>query len=673
MMEPTSNGWPTDGRRRVVIEHVSPEVDCGRFAAKRIVGDLVVVEADIFVDGHESLTAVLRHRNVKDAAWTETPMQPLTNDRWRGAFQVPGLGRYVFNLAAWVDHFGTWREAMAKRVDAGAEISVELLVGAQLIEDAAGRASASEADWLRAQAESLWTAVRSDDLETGARLALSDPLLLTMDRFPDRSLATTYERNLPVEVDRERALYGAWYELFPRSCSRAPGQHGSFREVEDWLPRIADMGFDVLYLPPVSPIGVRFRKGRNNAQVAGEGDPGSPWAIGSAEGGHTAIHASLGTLDDFRHLVAAASARNIEVAIDIAFQCSADHPWVTEHPEWFRRRPDGTIQYAENPPKKYQDIYPLNFETDEWQALWEALRGVFLFWADQGVRIFRVDNPHTKPFPFWEWVIEEVKRIHPDAIFLAEAFTRPKVMNELAKLGFSQSYTYFTWRNTKQELIQYFTELGSAPIRDFFRPNLWPNTPDILPEALQIGGRPAFITRLVLAATLGASYGIYGPAFEALEGTPREPGSEEYLDSEKYEIRQWKLDGPEGLREVISRVNGFRRRHPALHRNDNVRFHPTDNDQLIAFSKREGDGTDVVLIVANLDPFHTQVGQVTLELDELGLPADETFQVHDELTDHRYVWRGAVNLVELDPALSPVHLFAVHRRTRSERDFEYFL
>jgi starch synthase (maltosyl-transferring) len=494
-----------------------------------------------------------------------------------------------------------------------------------------------------------------------------------MRTHADRSLATIYDKELRVVVDRERACFSTWYEMFPRSCATEPGRHGTFKDCEARLPYVAAMGFDILYLPPVHPIGSTHRKGRNNATVAGPDDPGSPWGIGSEAGGHTAVHPALGTLDDFRRFAAKAREYDLEIALDIAFQCSPDHPYVLQHPEWFRQRPDGTVQYAENPPKKYQDIYPLDFETDQWQSLWGELKRVVLFWIEQGVRIFRVDNPHTKPLRFWAWLIDEVKRDYPTAIFLAEAFTRPKVMYYLAKCGFTQSYTYFAWRNTKEELTQYFTTLTQTEVREFFGPNLWPNTPDILTEYLQLGGRPAFMTRLVLAATLGASYGIYGPAFELCENRPREPGSEEYLNSEKYEIKAWDLDRPDSLKEFIARVNHIRRENPALQRNQNLRFHSVSNDQLICYSKHTEDHSNVILVVVNLDPHHTQSGWVELSTESLGLPLDGQYQVHDLLGDGRYLWHGQRNFVELNPNIVPAHIFRLRRRVRSERDFEYYL
>jgi starch synthase (maltosyl-transferring) len=439
------------------------------------------------------------------------------------------------------------------------------------------------------------------------------------------------------------------------------------------LPGIAAMGFDVLYLPPIHPIGRTHRKGRNNSPGASKEEPGSPWAIGGPEGGHTAIHPELGTLEDFRRLVASAAGLGLEIALDVAFQCTPDHPWVREHPDWFRRRPDGAIQHAENPPKKYEDIYPLDFETDDWRALWEELRSVVLFWAEQGVRIFRVDNPHTKPFAFWEWLIGEVKRSFPETIFLSEAFTRPKVMYRLAKLGFTQSYTYFAWRNTATEITDYFRELTSPPMCEFFRANLWPNTPDILTEYLQLGDRAAFVTRLILAATLGASYGIYGPAFELCERIPREAGSEEYRDSEKYEIRLWERERPDSLKNLIECVNGIRRDNPALQSDRRLKFHPSDNSQLLCYSKTTEGYDNVVLMAVNLDPHHTQAGWVELDTAELGLASAETYQVHDLISGARYLWSGARNYVELDPRVSPAHVFRVLRHVRTERDFDYFL
>ena len=660
---------PADGRKRVVIESVEPEIDAGRYPIKRIVGDTVEVEADVFADGHDHVAArlVFRFHDVQE--WMSVPMRPLGNDRWRGEFPVAHMGEYLYTVAGWIDHFDTWRSDLEKRIAAGQDIRADLLGGAQLVEQAAERAGRDDADALR-----RWASVvrATEDVDAAQAAALDPALAATMALYLDPALETRYERELHVTVDREKARFSAWYELFPRSTAAERGRHGTFKACEARLDYVARLGFDVLYLPPIHPIGLSFRKGKNNSTTAEPDDVGSPWAIGAKEGGHTAIHSELGTLADFRSLLDNAAKKGIELAMDIAFQCSPDHPWVSEHPEWFKKRADGTIQYAENPPKKYQDIYPLDFESSDWQGLWDGLLGVFLFWIEQGVRIFRVDNPHTKAFPFWEWLIAEVKRDFPDALFLAEAFTRPRVMQRLAKLGFSQSYTYFTWRNTKQELTEYFTELTQTRVREYMRPNLWPNTPDILHETLQIVGRPAFLSRLVLAATLGPNYGIYGPAFELGENQPIRPGSEEYLNSEKYQIRHWDLDAPQSLQGILATVNRARRENPALQASYGLVFHPTDNPYLIAYSKSSLDGSNTVLTVVNLDFFHTQSGWVNLDVSRLRLRPDESFQVFDELTGTRYLWQGARNYVELAPDRIPAHIFRVLRKVRSEKDFDYY-
>jgi starch synthase (maltosyl-transferring) len=660
----------TERSARVLVENVSPEVDGGRYPVKRTVGERVAVEADAFAEGHDALVAVVRWRRASDPGWREVRMEPLGNDRWRGSFPIEALEPHRYTVEAWVDEFRTWRRGLAKKLEVSAVEAVDLLVGAQLVEAAAARAGGEDLARLRAVAAAL----RGDApvAERAAR-ALDDDLSALMDRHPDRAGAARYGRELLVDVERERARYGAWYELFPRSTSPEAGRHGTFADVAARLPYVARMGFDVLYLPPIHPIGRSFRKGKNNSTEPSPDDVGSPWAIGAAEGGHDAIHPALGTLVDFRRLVTRAGELGIEIALDLAFQCSPDHPWVKEHPEWFRKRPDGTIQYAENPPKKYQDVYPIEFETPRWRELWAALLGIVLHWAEQGVRLFRVDNPHTKPLRFWEWLIAEARRVHPDLVFLAEAFTRPKVMYALAKAGFSQSYTYFTWRNTKGELVDYLTELTRSEVREFFRPSFWPNTPDILPEALQYGGRPMFVARVVLAATLGASYGIYGPAYELLESRPLRPGGEEYQDSEKYQLRRWDLERPESLRDLIARLNAIRRENPALHRNDRLAFHRVDNEQLIAYSKTSEDLSDVVLVVVNLDHHHVHSGWLELPLEALGLPAREPYQVHDLLGDGRYLWHGPRNFVELDPRSAPAQIFRIRRRVRTERDFDYFL
>jgi starch synthase (maltosyl-transferring) len=658
------------GRRRVVIERVTPQIDCGQFAIKRVAGETVVVEADVFADGHDQVACRILFWRENEAAAQFSPMAPVGNDRWRGEFSVPEVGRYEYTVEGWVDRFTTWRRDLQKRIDAAQDVHVDLLIGAQLLEDAATRATPEDAELFRRTALHLRD---KKNKEPRNNLALDPELLKAVLRYPERQLATQFEKRLAVVVDRERARFSAWYEIFPRSCAAEPGRHGTFQDCAARLPYIASLGFDVVYLPPIHPIGHTFRKGKNNSVSARPDDVGSPWAIGSEEGGHTSIHSQLGTLEDFKKFIAEASRLGLEVALDIAFQCTPDHPYVKQHRDWFRARPDGTIQYAENPPKLYQDIFPLDFESADWRALWEELRDVVLFWARQGVRIFRVDNPHTKPFAFWEWFIREIKNQYPDVLFLAEAFTRPHVMYRLAKLGFSQSYTYFSWRNTRQELTEYFTELTQTEVREYFRPNLWPNTPDILPEYLQVGGRPAFMNRFILAATLGANYGIYGPAFELCENTPYQPGSEEYLNSEKYELKHRDLDSPGSLKDFIARINRIRKKNPALQSNRNLRFHATENDSLICYSKATDDFSNVIVVIVNLDSFHAQAGWVNLDLGSLGLDAAHAFQVHDLLGEGRYLWKGPRNFVELVPESLPAHVFHVRRWVHSETDFDYYL
>ena len=658
-----------NGRVRVVIEGISPSVDGGRFAAKRVIGDRVDVEADCFTDGHDAIAAVVLWRREQDTEWREAPMRFLNNDRWRGSFVADAIGRYRYTVAAWVDHFLSWHHDLVRRVDPE-DIKIAALVGAELIEGAAQRASGADAKRLTDWAARLR---KGGDATALKAVGLDEDLYAVAKRYPDRALALVHPTEFPLVVDPERARFSTWYELFPRSTAATPGAHGTFRDVEARLPYVAELGFDVLYFPPIHPVGREKRKGKNNSLAPTAEDVGSPWAIGAREGGHKSLHPQLGTLDDFRRVVARAREFGIEVALDIAFQCAPDHPYVKEHPAWFRWRPDGTVQYAENPPKKYQDIYPFNFESDDWQALWEELADVFEFWMAEGVRIFRVDNPHTKPFPFWEWAIARLKEQNPEAIFLAEAFTRPKVMHRLAKLGYTQSYTYFAWRNTKWELTEYFTELTKGPGREYFRPNVWPNTPDILTEYLQFGGRPAFMARLVLAATLAASYGIYGPAFELLEAKPRDPGGEEYLDSEKYQIRAWDLERGDSLREFIARVNKVRRENPALQSDWSLRFFPVDNENVICYAKTTPDMENVIVTVVNVDPYHTQTGWVELDLAALGVDERSPYQMHELLTGARYLWHGARNYVALDINRAPAQIFRLRRKVRTERDFDYFL
>ena len=663
----------SEGRIRAVIENVTPSVDGGRFAAKCIAGDRVVVEADCFADGHDVVAARLLWRRDDEPQWQRQPMVPLGNDRWRAEFVPETVGRYRYTVEAWVDGFLSWRHDFERRVDE-ADLRLAARSGAALATQAAERAAGDDARRLADWAAQLERAGRAEqDLAQLKRLGLDPTMAEAMKRAPDLRLACVYPVEFPLIVDRERARFSTWYEFFPRSAAQRPGVHGTFKDCEAMLPYVAQMGFDIVYFPPIHPIGRRNRKGKNNTLNAIEGDVGSPWAIGAEEGGHKAVHTPLGTLADFDRLVQRAREHRIEIALDIAFQCAPDHPYVQEHPQWFRRRPDGSVQYAENPPKKYQDIYPFDFESEDWQAMWRELADVMLFWVGHGVKVFRVDNPHTKAFPFWEWAIGSIKAQHPDVLFLSEAFTRPRVMHRLAKLGFSQSYTYFTWRNTRRELTEYFTELAHGPGRHYFRPNAWPNTPDILPETLQYGGRPAFMSRLVLAATLSASYGLYGPSYEHLEASAREPGAEEYLNSEKYELKARDLDRQDSLAAFIGRVNRIRHENPALQANESLQFLPVDNDQLIAYAKSSPERDNVVICVVNLDPHHVQSGWLRVDVERLGLGQDEPFQVHELLTDARHLWHGERNYVSLDPQRVPAHVFRLRRRVRREQDFDYFL
>ncbi len=590
-------------------------------------GDVVLVEADVFTDGHDAVVAELLWRSAGESDWHRTPMTFLGNDHWSASFTAGKLGRYEYTVRGWTDAFLTWQRDLAKRKEAGQDLSIDFLIG--------GALSCNPV---------LKDAARTPEERYATAMSLKPPPA-------DPSRIVQYERVLQVVVDPVRARFSTWYELFPRSV-RGDGTHATFRDVAGMLDEIREMGFDVLYLPPIHPIGLTERKGRNNRLSAEKDDVGSPWAIGAREGGHKAIHPALGSFDEFDALVAAAGKRNIAIALDIAFQCSPDHPYVTEHPEWFRQRPDGTIQYAENPPKKYQDIYPFDFESSQWKELWEELKSIFEFWIGHGVSVFRVDNPHTKAFAFWEWCISEIKAAHPQVIFLSEAFTRPRVMHKLAKLGFTQSYTYFTWRNTRHELTEYFTELSQHEAREYFRPNVWPNTPDILHEYLQQGGRAAFVVRAVLAATLAANYGMYGPAFELMERTPREPGSEEYLNSEKYEIKRWDRHRADSLRPLIARLNEIRRENVALQSDWSLRFHATDNDQLLCYSKQEGD--NLILVAVNLDPNHAQSGHVDFDRAPGG-----AYPVKDLLSGGSYAWSGRRNFVRLDPQTLPAHVFHV--------------
>jgi starch synthase (maltosyl-transferring) len=659
---------PTEGRRRVIIEEIEPTIDNGRYPVKRIVGDIVTITAAIFSDGHDHVAAQLLYRRASTKNWQTTPFTALTNDLWSADFTVDQIGQHLFTIEAWVDHFDTWTADLTKRLaaqDTGTQdIPLALRIGANLLEVTAVRAKAPDAKKLTT------TAIKLRSLAEQNLTLYDDPitpdLIALVAKYPDLTLATRYPTELPIWADRERARFSSWYELFPRSAGPA-GTHGTLNDVATRLPAISSMGFDVLYMPPIHPIGTAYRKGKNNSTTPEPNDVGSPWAVGAKEGGHTAILPELGTLADFDNLVAAAQANGLELALDIAFQCSPDHPWVTEHPTWFIHRPDGTIQYAENPPKKYQDIYPLNFETPDWRGLWDALRDVFLFWSSHGVRVFRVDNPHTKALPFWEWCIAEVLHATPDTIFLAEAFTRPHVTHSLAKAGFTQSYTYFTWRTTKAELIDYFTEISNPPVSDFFRGNLWPNTPDILHAQFQVEDlatrRSIFQQRIILATTLSANYGIYGPAYELLEGRPAKPSlgktaSEEYLDSEKYQLRTWDHADPASIAPLITQLNQIRRANPCLQRNENLIFHTAPNPNLIAYSKSNGFNT--ILTIVNLDPTTEQAAWLDLNMSALGLPWTGPFEVEDLLTGITYPWKDQWNYVALKPQTT-AHVFRLKR------------
>ena len=587
-------------------------------------------------------------------------MEELGNDRWRASFQVDALGRHAYTVAAWTDAWSTWRRDLRKRIDAGQDVSVDLLIGAGLVEGAVRRAN-DGGDLSDAAALGRWAAELRERDADGSRAAhaLDDGLDRLMATHPDRSHETLHEPALELIVDPALARFSTWYELFPRSASPDPGRHGTFRDVIARLPYVADMGFDVLYLPPIHPIGTTFRKGPNNVTDSDPHHPGVPWAIGSADGGHDAIHHELGTLGDFRALVNAATEKGIAIALDIAFQASPDHPWVKDHPTWFRQRPDGTFQYAENPPKKYQDIYPFDFETEDWPALWAHLEGIFRHWIAQGVHVFRVDNPHTKAFPFWEWAITRIKADHPEVLFLAEAFTRPRVMYRLAKLGFSQSYTYFTWRTKRAELAAYFLELSRPPVSEFFGPNFWPNTPDILHATLQEGGRPMFQARYILAATSSSNIGIYGPAYELGENTPREPGCEEYLHSEKYEQRTWDLQSPDSIAPLIRRMNEIRREHPALQSNRGLVIHAIDDDGLIAYSKHTEDRSDRILTIVSLDPSRVRSGTLELDTEDLRLDPRRVIEVEDLLDGGVERLDGNRLSIEIDPSKLPARVLHI--------------
>jgi starch synthase (maltosyl-transferring) len=656
----------------IIIEHVEPEICGGRYPIKREIGDRLEVSADVFKEGHDVLAVVLRYRSAKDGAWRETPMQHIDNDRWLGRFDLTDNVRYQYTVAAYVEAFASWRQEVLKKrqgLRGKGALASELLEGHALLRSTVARATGEDKVRL-AEALDRWKS-NTDDHEAVFDLALSEELGELVRRHEEPLAWTVYDRELTVVVDRLTARFGAWYEMFPRSQGTQPGRPATFRDCEARLPAIRAMGFDVLYVPPIHPIGRTNRKGPNNSLQAGPNDPGSPYAIGNEWGGHDAIDPELGTLEDFDRFVRAVEQHGMELALDFAINCSPDHPYVKQHPEWFYHRPDGTIKYAENPPKRYEDIYPLNFYCSDWRNLWQEMKRIILFWVGHGVRIFRVDNPHTKPVAFWRWLIEEVQHAHPDVIFLSEAFTRPKMMRALAKAGFSQSYTYFTWRNFKEELATYVTELTQSEMKEYFRANFFTNTPDILPEILQHGGHPAFKFRLVLAATLSPSYGIYS-GYEICENRAI-AGTEEYQDSEKYEHKVWDWDRRGNIIDYIATINQIRRENPALQDYENVRFWECNNDHILYYGKATVDRSNAVLIAVNLNPFQVQECRLQVPLAEFGIGPNEVYQLHDLITDQRQLVKGPSLPIRLDPQAEPAVIFAVRRWSHREQKFDYFM
>ncbi|GAB2791596.1 alpha-1,4-glucan--maltose-1-phosphate maltosyltransferase [Rhabdobacter roseus] len=644
-----------DGRKRVVISNVSPQIEAGQYPAKGVVEEGIVLSADVFSDGHDVVRASVLIKHESEQQWQELPMEFVINDRWEVYWRPEQPGFYQFQVQGWIDHFTTWKKGLVKKYDAHQDIAVELEIGVALVQEVLSLANPQDKPLLDQWIEAIKAV---EDPAQAMPLVLSDALSRALNLVKQEALTTRSPSVYPLEIERKKAGFSAWYELFPRSAAAEPGKHGTFKDVKKLVPMVAKMGFDTLYFPPIHPIGELKRKGKNNSLTPSPTDPGSPWAIGNRLGGHKAIHPELGTLKDFRDLIKEAKKFNIELAMDIAYQCAPDHPYVKEHPQWFVWRPDGTVQYAENPPKKYEDILPFNFETDDWENLWQELKSVIDYWIEQGIRVFRIDNPHTKAFAFWEWMIREVRKVHPEVLFLAEAFTRPRVMEKLAKIGFNQSYTYFTWRNTKWEFEQYLTELTQTDLQYYFRPNFWPNTPDILPHHLVVGGENAHIMRLILAATMSSNYGLYGPVYEYGVNTPH-PGKEEYTDNEKYEIKHWNWEQYSRTREIITLVNKIRRENPALQATRNIRFTDTDNEQIICYTKTEPATANAVIVAVNLDVHNTQGGHIKVPLHQLGLHPDQPYLVRDMLSGEKYRWRGEYNYVQLNPYEMPAHIFKV--------------
>ncbi len=645
------------GQQRVIIKNVEPQVDHNHFSVKRTVGESVDVYADIFADSHDKVYALLLFKKVGDKTWQEVPMNPIMNDRWTGTFIPKSTGFYEYTILAYIDHYASWQYGLRKKFEAGQDISVEMLIGAEMLEKMAKQCQGSDQKKLKEYAKSFRD-TSAENIEVAVARALSDEATQLATKCVNRSHATHYHQTVNVEVERKKALFSTWYEFFPRSTAREEGKHGNFQTAAKILPRVAEMGFDVVYLPPIHPIGKKHRKGLNNALSANPGDPGSCWAIGSDEGGHKDIHPELGTMKDFQDFVWKAGELDIEIALDIAFQCAPDHPYVKEHPQWFKWRPDGTVQYAENPPKKYQDILPINFETEDWQNLWMELKSVIAFWVSMGIKIFRVDNPHTKSFKFWQWCIKEIRSENPEVIFLAEAFTRPRVMEWLAKTGFTQSYTYFTWRNNPYEMREYMLELAKGPMRNYFRPNFWPNTPDILTPDLVHGGESAHIMRLILAATLSSNYGLYGPVYEFGINHPY-PGKEEYIDSEKYEVKHWDWNAETRIKEIITIINQVRKDNPALQSTWNVTFAEVQNDSILAYAKKDEESGNIMFMVVNMDSFNTQSAYLKMPMYELGMNFEKPYRLEDQISGAHYTWQGEWNFVELNPYQIPAHVFKV--------------
>lgn len=650
-------------QNRVIVQNIAPEIDGGKYAAKRVVGQYMDVTADIFADGHDIIKAAICYRHETEKEWRTTPMKDHVNDIWTGQFLVEKQGYYHYKVQGWVDHAANWQYGIEKKIKDGQHVHVELWDGVQYITRLQKNKEANKAhkDYF-VKLSNLFENAKEDDATYKEAVieALSATLHQIFEAYPFQQFITEYDHNLRVYVDRKKANFSSWYEFFPRSASQEAGKHGTFKDCERLLPRVADMGFDTLYFPPIHPIGVAHRKGKNNATTAQQGEVGSPWAIGGKEGGHKDIHPELGSLQDFKDLIKAAENYGIEIAMDYALQCSPDHPYVKEHPDWFKWRPDGTVQYAENPPKKYQDILPIYFETADWKALWDELLSILIYWCEVGVKIFRVDNPHTKSFVFWEWAIAEVKKQYPDTLFLAEAFTRPKVTHELAKLGYTQSYTYYTWRNGKKELIEYMNELAYQPQKDFFRANFWPNTPDINPYLLQGGNEALFLIRYFMAATLSSNYGLYGPIYEYMVHDAM-PGKEEYINSEKYDAQHWDWNKQTKLTLLFKLVNKARRENAALQETTNFVNCPVQDEQLFAYYKRSQDGKNHILCAVNLDAYNKRGAVLQVPIDKLGVGADEPYIVHDLLTGNSYQWRGERNYIQLDPYVLPFHLFRIEK------------